>query len=245
MQKLKIYFLLSLAIILLVIIIVIEILGFNDSPVERIYNFFPVYIVFGIIYLIFRFTTKDADKQPDKTQQENINDVRNSFVNSPEYERFYIINQADVQEIILEELGYYQGMAEPEKEAEIKIAEVNGLTILWFFNKEYFLYYIELITSLQESFKNKAVAYLKNKERQKSYFIYDNQYQKNYNLLPCVTEAGQTGFFPYPENYPIAESECVDADLRPDYPVQKMINQIKTLDILHLNYELIKITPLP
>jgi len=241
------YFNIFLAVLLLLSLLAFIILDVylfikHPSPIERFVAYYPYYIVAWMGFIVFWLHKRIRVSQNLAKEKQEIekNDSRLSIVNSSEYEKYFIVHRLGIKDEITEQLAYYLEMVEIS-EAVLKIAEANGMTIVWFFDKDYFLDFIEIITSLQESFKDDSIAYLKHKDRDKSYYIYNNHYRDDYLLLPCITEAGQTGFFPYPKKNSVKDIECIKAGLQPNYSVQRMINHLKSLDIQHLNYKIVKI----
>ena len=246
-HSLRYYFMLFSAVIFILLMLaylVVDVYMLIKYPslLERFVRFYPFYLAAWVVLLVLWIVKRLRVSQKiaaEKSGYENY-DARKSVINSPEYEKFFIVNRRGVQDEISEQLGYYLKM-EDIAQAPLKIAEANGMTVIWFYDKAFFPDFNEIITSLQESFKDESIAYLQHKNTSKFYYIIDNHYQGDYLFLPCVSGTGKTGLWDYSKLNPAVEIPCKDKTLSIPPVKQKILSKIKALDLENLPYQKVQI----
>ena len=193
--------------------------------------------LFFLFVAIFNFMLNKSDrlrrnKLTNETNADKFDD----------YERFIIVNQTNIIKNIIAELTIYQQfISDSQKNATIKTAVFKGMTIIWFFNKKEFVMFFEIFSSLSESFTGNTMAVLLNDKD--NIIIYDNKIKDQYDKLPAIDTNDKTYSIHYDKDDVVLKDSLMRKKLKVPFEKEVVIRNIRELDILHLDYKIVTISP--
>jgi len=234
MYKRAKYLLKIITFIFAIIILVFKIYTKQDPDYL---NRILIYSLIILVILMFSLYINYKKNKLDKTIADEKIKMQESFISNDNFECYIIVRQNNVSKQITNDLKTYQKIINGQEKLSFKIAEINDLTIVSFDNQRHFVYFFEILSSLQEFFDKDTIGYLKHKDKSKSVFVLNNHIEGNYDTIPCVTEENETGIINAPIDYTAKELVLSKKHLSLSKQTIAVVNELKNLKWEEIAYQ--------